>query len=92
MAETSMPLENVNAELEAVVSRVQAGETIVITCDGQPVARLSPIPTKRPIVYGDLADLGPLLSGDLSLPQDMLDDFERSLENTARQLEQGKSE
>jgi hypothetical protein len=44
------------------------------------------MPEKTPIVYGDLAHLGPL-PDDLTLPQEVLDDFEKSIERTARQLE-----
>jgi len=43
-------------------------------------------PVKKPIVFGDLARLGPLLPEDLSLPQEVLDEFEKSIERTARQL------
>jgi prevent-host-death family protein len=74
------------AQFAALVSRAEAGEQIVVTRNGRPVACLGPMPQKKPIDYGDLAHLGPV-PDDISLPQDILDDFERSIENTARQLE-----
>lgn len=74
------------AEFAALVNRAESGEQIIVTRNGRPVASLGPLPVKKPIVYGDLAHLGPV-PDDLSLPQDILDDFERSIENTARQLE-----
>lgn len=74
------------AEFAALVARAEAGEQITVTRNGRPVARLGPLPTKKPIVYGDLAHLGPV-PDDISLPPDVLDDFEKSIENTARQLE-----
>ena len=69
----------------ALVARAEAGEQIVVTRNGRPVACLGPLPKKKPIVYGDLAHLGPAPE-DISLPQEVLDDFEESIENTARQL------
>ena len=41
------------AELDALLDRAEAGETIIITRDGQPVASLSPLPAKKPCVYPD---------------------------------------
>lgn len=74
------------AEFAALVGRAEAGEQIIVTRNGRPVACLGPLPKKKPIVYGDLAYLGPA-PDDISLPQDILDDFEKSIERTARQLE-----
>jgi prevent-host-death family protein len=69
------------AEFAALVSRAEAGEQIIVTRNGRPVACLGPPPKKKPIVYGDLAHLAPLLSNDLSLPEDVIDDFYKSAEN-----------
>lgn len=74
------------AEFAALVGRAESGEQIIVTRHGRPVACLGPVPKKKPLVFGDLAHLGPLPK-DLSLPQEVLDDFEASIENTARQLE-----
>ena len=74
------------AEFAALVSRAEAGEQIIVTRNGRPVACLGPLPEKKPIIYGDLAHLGPV-PDDIFLPQDILDDVEKSIENTARQLE-----
>ena len=67
------------AGFAALVARAEAGEQIVVTRNGRPVACLGPLPAKKPIVYGDLAHLGPLPE-DLSLPEDVIDDFYRSAE------------
>jgi prevent-host-death family protein len=67
------------AEFAALVSRAEAGEQIIVTRSGRPVACLGPVPAKKPLVYGDLADLGPV-PDDISLPQDVLDDFERAVD------------
>lgn len=80
------------AEFAALVSRAEAGEQIVVTRNGRPVACLGPLPAKKPLPYGDLAHLGPLIPDDLSLPDEVLADFEESLERTARQLETGDFE
>jgi prevent-host-death family protein len=68
------------AEFAALVTRAEAGEQIVVTRNGRPVACLGPLPQKKPIVYGDLAHLGPPPE-DISLPQEVLDDFERAIED-----------
>ena len=67
------------AGFAALVARAEAGEQIVVTRNGRPVACLGPLPAKTPIKYGDLAHLGPLPE-DLSLPEDVIDDFYRSAE------------
>ena len=67
------------AGFAALVARAEAGEQIVVTRNGRPVACLGPLPAKKPIVYGDLAHLGPLPE-NLSLPEDVIDDFYRSAE------------
>jgi prevent-host-death family protein len=67
------------AGFAALVARAEAGEQITLTRNGRPVACLGPLPAKKPVVYGDLAHLGPL-PDDLSLPEDVIDDFYRSAE------------
>jgi prevent-host-death family protein len=67
------------AGFAALVARAEAGEQIVVTRNGRPVACLGPLPAKKAIVFGDLAHLGPLPE-DLSLPEDVIDDFYRSAE------------
>jgi prevent-host-death family protein len=60
------------ARFAAFVAR--AGETTVVTRNGRPVACLGPLPDNRPIKYGDLR--GTYLAEDLSLPEDVIGDFE----------------
>ncbi|CAA7618616.1 type II toxin-antitoxin system Phd/YefM family antitoxin [Magnetospirillum sp. UT-4] len=62
------------AEFAALVSRAEAGEDIVLTRNGRPVARLTHLPAD-PVAYGDLAGLR--LDEDLSLPGEVLVAFER---------------
>jgi prevent-host-death family protein len=61
------------AQFAAFVARAEAGETIVVTRNGRPVACLGPLPNDRPIKYGDLR--GTFLAQDLSLPADVAADF-----------------
>ena len=64
------------AGFAALVARAEAGEQIVVTRNGRPVACLGPLPAKKPIVFGDLRGLW--VADDLSLPEDVIDDFYRS--------------
>jgi prevent-host-death family protein len=64
------------AGFAALVARAEAGEQIVVTRNGRPVACLGPLPAKKPVVFGDLRGLW--VSDDLSLPEDVIDDFYRS--------------
>lgn len=61
------------AEFAALVSRAEAGEDIVVTRNGRPVARLTHLPVQS-VGYGDLAGLR--MDEDLSLPDDVIADFE----------------
>jgi prevent-host-death family protein len=79
MSEVS--IAKAKAEFAALVNRAEAGEQIIVTRNGRPVACLGPLHTKKPIVYGDLAHLAPLLSDDLSLPEDAIGEFYKSAEN-----------
>jgi prevent-host-death family protein len=62
------------AKFARLIARAEAGEEIVVTRNGRPVARLGPPPEKRPVKYGDLQGL--FLSEDLSIPEDVVHDFE----------------
>ena len=62
------------ARFAALVARAEAGERIVVTRNGRPVACLGPLPPARPIEYGDLRGL--FLAEDLSLPEELIADFE----------------
>lgn len=78
------------AGFAALVDRAEKGEQIIVTRNGRPVACLGPLLAKKPVVYGDLRDLW--IAEDVSLPEEILDDFEKSAENTARQLKDLKRE
>ena len=62
------------ASFAALIARAEAGEKIVVTRNGRPVACLGPLTPYRPIRYGDLR--GTPLADDLSLPEDLISDFE----------------
>ena len=62
------------ARFAALVARAEAGEEIVVTRNGRPVARLGPLAEERPVKYGALA--GIYLAEDLSIPEDVVRDFE----------------
>ena len=64
------------AGFAALVARAEKGEQIIVTRNGRPVACLGPLPAKKPIVFGDLRGLW--VSDDLSLPEDVIDDFYNS--------------
>jgi prevent-host-death family protein len=80
IVETNMSAEvsiaRAKAGFAALVARAEAGEQIVVTRNGRPVACLGPLPAKKPIVFGDLRGLR--VSDDLSLPEEIIDDFYRS--------------
>ncbi len=67
------------AGFAALVARAEAGEQIVVTRNGRPIACLGPLPQPKPVVFGDLRGLW--VSDDLSLPEDILADFEKSIED-----------
>jgi len=64
------------SQFAALVARAEAGERIVVTRSGRAVACLGPIPRRQPIKYGELSGL--LLSEDLTLPEEVIRDFEPS--------------
>lgn len=78
------------AGFAALVARAEAGEQIILTRNGRPVASLGPLPARKPVVYGDLRGLW--IADDPSLPGEILDDFEKSAESTARQLDDLKGQ
>ena len=72
MGATQISIAQAKAEFAALVSRAEAGEDIIVTRNGKPVARLTALP-KKPVTYGDLAGLR--IDDDLSLPESLVDDF-----------------
>ena len=60
----------------ALVARAEAGETIIVTRNGRAVACLAPLPKRHPIKYGELR--GVFLSDDLTIPEEVIRDFEPS--------------
>lgn len=73
---TGISIAEAKAKFAALVSRAEAGEQIVVTRNGRPVACLGPLPAKKPIVFGDLRGLW--FSDDLSLPEEVIEDFYKS--------------
>ena len=72
MSSSQISIAEAKARFAALVSRAEAGEEIIVTRNGKPVARLAPL-IERPVVYGDLAGLR--VSDELSLPESVIDDF-----------------
>jgi len=72
MAARQISIAQAKAEFAALVARAEAGEEIIVTRNGKPVARLTAL-GETPIVYGDLAGLK--VDDDLSLPESVVDAF-----------------
>jgi prevent-host-death family protein len=68
----SVSVADAKAGFAALVARAEAGENIIVTRNGRPVACLAPLPS-RPVIYGDLVGLK--MSDDLSLPDEVIADF-----------------
>ena len=64
------------SQFAALVARAEAGESIIVTRSGRPVACLGPLPVRSPIKYGELK--GVFLSEDLTLPEEVIAGFEPS--------------
>ena len=76
MSNTQISVAQAKAEFAALVARAEAGEDIIVTRNGRPVARLTHL-VVMPVSYGDLADLA--IPADLAffdLPEDIVADFE----------------
>lgn len=65
-------------QLSRLIDRVNAGEEVVITRHGRPVARLVPAEERKPRKIGLLEGQGYWMSEDFDapLPDDLLDLFE----------------
>jgi prevent-host-death family protein len=73
---TTVSVAQAKSQFAALVARAEAGETIVVTRSGRAVACLGPLPRRQPIKYGELS--GVFLSEDLTLPEEVIRDFEQS--------------
>ena len=71
---TTVSVAQAKSGFAALVARAEAGERIVVTRSGRPVACLGPVPRRQPIRYGELGDV--FLSEDLTIPEDVIRDFE----------------
>jgi prevent-host-death family protein len=74
--DATVSVAQAKSQFAALVARAEAGETIVVTRSGRAVACLGPLPERRPIKYGDLSGL--FLSEDLTIPEEVIRDFEPS--------------
>ncbi len=78
MGSIQISVAQAKAEFAALVARAEAGEDVIVTRNGRPVARLTRL-DQAPIVYGDLADIRmPTDLQSLSIPTDIADAFEGS--------------
>lgn len=75
---TVVNFEEAEQHFYELVDRAAAGEGIVISKAGKPMAKLVPIETEKPqIRFGSLAGLGAVPDDfDDPLPDDVLDEFE----------------
>ena len=87
---TEISIAEAKAKFAALVARAEAGEQIVVTRNGRPVACLGPLQAQKPVVYGDLRGLW--VSEDVSLPDEIVDNFYKSAERTAKQLKKFKKQ
>ncbi|HET7035117.1 MAG TPA: type II toxin-antitoxin system prevent-host-death family antitoxin [Thermomicrobiaceae bacterium] len=75
--EIKVNMHQAKSQLSRLVVRALAGEDVIITRDGQPVARLVPIRQARvPGLAKGIIELAP--DFDAPLPDDVLDTFERA--------------
>ena len=72
----SVSIAEAKAAFARLVARAEAGERIVITRHGKPVAQVSPLPELPEIAYGDLAGRAIEVDEDLTLPEELVADFE----------------
>jgi len=78
MSSIQISVAQAKAEFAALVARAEAGEDVIVTRNGRPVARLTRL-DHAPVVYGDLADIRmPTDLQSLSIPSDIADAFEGS--------------
>jgi len=76
MSSTQISVAQAKAEFAALVTRAEAGEDIIVTRNGRPVARLTHLAV-MPVNYGDLADLAiPADIASFDLPEDVIAGFE----------------
>ena len=70
---SQMSIARAKAEFAALVAKAEAGEEVVITRNGTPVARVAPLAPAVAVRFDDLRHLE--LPDDLSLPQEAIDAF-----------------
>ncbi len=76
MSRAQISIAQAKAEFAALVARAEAGDEIIVTRNGRPVARLTHLESV-PVVYGDLADLPiPTNLAAFDLPVDLANAFE----------------
>ena len=73
---STVSVTQAKSQFAALVARAEAGEKIIVTRSGRAVACLGPLPRRQPIKYGELR--GVLLSEDLTIPEEIVRDFEPS--------------
>ncbi len=73
---STVSVAQAKSQFAALVARAEAGEKIIVTRSGRAVACLGPLPRRQPIKYGELR--GVLVSEDLTIPEEIVRDFEPS--------------
>ena len=72
---TTVSVAQAKSQFAALVARAEA-VSIIVTRSGRAVACLGPLPRRQPIKYGELS--GVFLSEDLTIPEEVIRDFEPS--------------
>ena len=71
------------AAFASLIARAEAGEEVIVTRHGKPVARIVPMPKAKPFKFGDLIKPGEeqhhYTLEDLTLPDEIWEEHERNL-------------
>jgi prevent-host-death family protein len=73
---STVSVAQAKSQFASLVARAESGEKIIVTRSGRAVACLGPLPRRQPIKYGELQ--GVFLSEDLTIPEEIVRDFEPS--------------
>ncbi|MGI4787940.1 MAG: type II toxin-antitoxin system Phd/YefM family antitoxin [Janthinobacterium lividum] len=82
---TTISIDEIQYDLAGYLTRVQAGETLLITQAGRPVAEINPVKSVMPDVQQALRPIG-LADGEFVVP----DDFDDPLPDELQRLFEGR--
>ena len=76
---TQVNIHEAKTRLSELLERVQNGEEIIIAKAGKPIARLSEISSRKPLIYGLLPELKTPDDFNAPLPDELMKLFEGEL-------------